>query len=231
MAKKFFNPHNRGDHREGQNQRDNRDGRDQRDSRNNRDGRENRDFRENRDQRDNRDNRDNRQDQRNRDERQGGRFFDKRRDQRDDRNFQKNNDRDERRKDQFQKKTGFQQGNNRNQDQERKNTERVVPVEKKVLLGKCSICDSNVADEIYSLSIGDEDKKFIHFECMVKRVKQKAQKEFPKVNNYKVYYLGNGIFAAVVEKNYKGMQWEILFKMNIKELLPVQVSEMQKSTS
>ncbi len=86
----------------------------------------------------------------------------------------------------------------------------------KVILGKCFLCQSNVSDEVYSLktSLG----QFAHFECLVKAVKEKVQKEHPKNRDFKIYYTGSETFSAVIEKIQKGnIKWEILSKITLKE--------------
>lgn len=212
MAKKFFNYQNNPkqsgfyDNKDSQNERHNRDNRNIRQDRGNQ----------------NQENRDNFQ----RDNRNTDRDLKNDRNERTDRNFQgSRNDRTNRGHFHDRKKEGFQprqknQFGDKSHQGEKKAVEKIHFHEKKEILGKCILCQSNVSDDVYSLSLENEDlgKQYLHFECMVKRVKQLALVKFPKVNHYKVYYIGGGNFAAVVEKNYKGMQWEILFKTNIKEI-------------
>jgi hypothetical protein len=85
------------------------------------------------------------------------------------------------------------------------------------ILGKCLICGTNVSDNIYGMSIDDN---YIHFECMVKYVKNKMRDLHPKRRGFKVYYMGSGNFGAVIERNIKGnLRWEIIYKVNIKEAI------------
>lgn len=86
----------------------------------------------------------------------------------------------------------------------------------RVILGKCFLCQANVSDEVYSLknSLG----QFSHFECLVKAVREKVQKEHPKNRDFKIYYTGSETFSAVIEKIQKGnIKWEILSKITLKE--------------
>lgn len=151
--------------------------------------REQKDMREHRDVRENRDNREGR-DNRNR----PPRGFHPR-----DRNERDRNERRER-----------NEGQSRNERYDR--PER----REKVLLGKCFLCQANISDDIYGLKM--KNGEYIHFECMVKYVKNLTKNDFPQ-RDIKVYYTGSGNFSLVMEKKFKGtIKWEVLKTINIKQI-------------
>lgn len=111
-------------------------------------------------------------------------------------------------------KSGEEGSTNR---KEKKEFKRPYP-EKRVrkILGKCFLCGANVSDDIYGMKFEDH---YIHFECMVKHVRKKMREEMLRKKGFKVYYIGSGTFAAVMENNYKGnLKWDILLKVHLKEL-------------
>ncbi|HCL55414.1 MAG TPA: hypothetical protein DHW82_00160 [Spirochaetia bacterium] len=131
------------------------------------------------------------------------------------------NNKNNNRKDQPQKNYRREFINKKHQfrnERNEKDEKNVYQERKKVILGKCMICDANVADEIYSFKI--EEKKYIHFECMIREMKNQMRDKFARIKNFKVYYIGNGAFAAVNEKESQGnIQWKIIHKINVKEIL------------
>jgi len=105
----------------------------------------------------------------------------------------------------------------RNDNQQPRNERYERPERReKVLLGKCFLCQANISDDIYGLKM--KNGEYIHFECMVKYVKNLTKDDFPQ-RDIKVYYTGSGNFSLVLEKKFKGtIKWEVLKTINIKQI-------------
>ncbi|HOJ49201.1 MAG TPA: hypothetical protein PKW55_00115 [Spirochaetota bacterium] len=108
----------------------------------------------------------------------------------------------------------FNQEYNKNKEIKTANIQIEFP--KKDILGKCLICDKNVSDLYYSFNI--EEKGYIHFECLIKYVKEIAYNM--KIKNFKIVYLGGKKFGIINERGEKG-KWNIIRKVDIEEILEI----------